>query len=294
MIKRIFKTLVPRSFRSIGRGYKNIRRKLPHLSVIDILLQGRIVLPKPKENYFDDYVRQLSIIIKKIKIYSSLSYIYPFDARTIRLFDRVLICSITVDFNKVLQSDLNEIRNKLFNVNNSAFAKRELKIISSIEELALRISRELEMSSSDRAGELSSFFPSMLYRKPQSLDEAIQKILFYDALFWQMEHYHIGLGRLDLILYEYYIRDLKDGILTHKQAKAKIKDLLKILGKDTSAKSNGLIGDTGQYILLGGVDPFGDTIDNELTELFLELMAELRIPDPKLILRVNKKTTEKV
>ena len=73
-----------------------------------------------------------------------------------------------------------------------------------------------------------------------------------------------------------------------------IKELLLTLGKDTTAKSNGLIGDTGQYILLGGVGSSGETVDNELTVLFLELMTELRIPDPKLILRVNNKTPDEV
>ena len=66
------------------------------------------------------------------------------------------------------------------------------------------------------------------------------------------------------------------------------------LGKDTSSKSFSLTGDTGQYILLGGIDENGNNVDNDLTILFLEIISELRIPDPKVILRVNSRTSDEV
>ena len=48
------------------------------------------------------------------------------------------------------------------------------------------------------------------------------------------------------------------------------------------AKSYSLLGDTGQVILLGGIDKTGHDVSNELTEIFFELFAGLRLPDPKL------------
>lgn len=294
MIKQVVKRMIPRSVIIFGRGINHIRRKQPQLSLWKAIRVGRVVLPKSKANYMDDYVRQFSIILDKLHIDTTQSYIYPFDSKILRVYNRILICSITVDFNKVIMSDLNQIRQQLSLSKDRVFAERELKAINSIEKLASRISKKLSKKKIARAKQLASFFPLMLYRKPQSLDEAIQKILFYDALFWQMEHYHIGLGRLDMILYEYYKRDVKEGVITEEEAKSIIKELLLTLGKDTTAKSNGLIGDTGQYILLGGIDSSGEIVDNELTELFIELMAELRIPDPKLILRVNKNTSNAV
>ena len=56
----------------------------------------------------------------------------------------------------------------------------------------------------------------------------------------------------------------------------------------------GLLGDTGQYILIGGIDQEGKTIQNELTEIFLEIFTEIKVPDPKLIMRVNKKTNDDI
>ena len=51
-------------------------------------------------------------------------------------------------------------------------------------------------------------------------------------------------------------------------------------------------GDTGQYILLGGIDETGKNVHNRLTDLFLEIFTELKFPDPKLILRVNDFTSD--
>ena len=117
---------------------------------------------------------------------------------------------------------------------------------------------------------------------------------YSNALFWQMDHYHIGLGRLDSILCEYYQNDILNGIITESEAKRMIREFILVLGKDTHAKSMSFVGDTGQYILLGGVNEQGLNVDTPLTSLFLEIMAELKIPDPKLILRVNKDTSMQI
>ena len=275
-------------------GYAKLRKKNPQLSNISILFKGVLVHPKDSLYYIDDYVRQFVIITKRIKIEKGQRYIYPFDPLILRMHKRTVISSMTVDFKKILESNLDIIRSHIKVCRDKEFASRELAIIESIEILAKRISGTLKKSKDSRSRELCSFFTSLLYKRPQSLDEAVQKLLFYDALFWQMGHYHIGLGRLDLILMPYYDNDIKNGNLTYAEAKDIITQLVLILGKDTVAKSPSLIGDTGQYILLGGKDQDGNNIDNSLTELFLEVFTELRIPDPKLILRVNEKTSKKV
>jgi formate C-acetyltransferase len=111
---------------------------------------------------------------------------------------------------------------------------------------------------------------------------------------WQVNHGHNGLGRLDLVLAPYYQKDLLQGKLTYNDAKIKLKNMVLILGKQTRDKSAMLIGDTGQYILLGGIGKEGENIDNDLTQMFLEIFEEIRVPDPKLIIRVNEKTTDKI
>ena len=47
------------------------------------------------------------------------------------------------------------------------------------------------------------------------------------------------------------------------------------------------MGDTGQIIILGGEDTKGKYYCNELTYLFIECIKELKLPDPKILLRVS-------
>ena len=86
------------------------------------------------------------------------------------------------------------------------------------------------------------------------------------------------------------MEDVKSGMETYESAKNKLKDFCLLLGRHTSFKSPGLVGDTGQYILLGGIDNEGNNVDNDITRMFLEIFTEIKVPDPKLIFRVNDKT----
>ena len=90
-------------------------------------------------------------------------------------------------------------------------------LIKSIGSLGDRIQSLLGSSNNGRRKELSQMFPDLLYRPANSLDEALQKILFYNALLWQNRLWHNGLGRLDKILYPYYVQDLSIGVLTRER-----------------------------------------------------------------------------
>lgn len=241
-----------------------------------------------------DYVRQFCKITKKIGIGRSHFFVYPFDERYVRVLrkDTSRLMSVTVDYGVILESKLSNLIKKLDK--NDIFSTTSREIIQNIESLQKRIWLLLKKENFEKTKSLLSFFNVMLNRKPQSLHEALQKILFYNALFWQMKHWHNGLGRLDLILIEYYEKDVNSGKLSRDEAKELIKDFCLILGKDLCAKSVSLIGDTGQYILLGGVDKNGNTVQNELTTLFIDTIAEISKPDPKLILRVSENTADNV
>ena len=293
--KKIIKGLIPKKLERIARSYVTIKKRTPGFSIVQAFLQGHRILPDLHIDYRDDYVRQFNAVTNRIHTARTVGeYVYPYDTTILRILSRQLICSITVDYGKVLLSDLRSLHKELTKCKNEQFKKRELSIISTIEKLASKYSKELSCKKTERAKILASYMDTILYREPKSFDEALQKLLFYNALFWQMGHIHIGLGRLDLVLYKYYIDDINSGRITENEARLLIKNFLQTLGKDTLAKSAGLIGDTGQYILLGGIDSMGNTVDNKLTELILETMTELKVPDPKLILRVNKNTSNRI
>lgn len=235
-------------------------------------------------------------IFKKMLCHSKVmarhGYLYPFDPLKVRIVPAgiTLLASITPDYTTILKSDLKKFIQNISASSNSEFHQFQNEIIKAIE-LKAKLVADVKYGN-ERYKRLALKMPELLYRNCTSLDEALQKLLFYNALFWQARHYHNGLGRLDMVLYPYYKHDIDNGVLSEEQAKSFLINFCLTLGSQTAYKSPWLIGDTGQYILLGGVDQDGELIDNELTRLFLEIFTELKVPDPKLIIRVNEHTSD--
>lgn len=296
VIKSLILKLFPNKLRRIINGKYNIASKHGD-GRYKALTRYKVVLSDTTElSRSQDYSRQLNRIVRRLKLRQDLRFVYPLDSHIWREvpIGKTRLASITVDFGKVLDSDLNYLARVISDNQDTDFKKTELSVIAAIEYLAGRISRELTDSDNQDLKVLSGLFPELLYRRPLTLEEALQKLLFYDALFWQMGHQHIGLGRLDLILYPYYHKDIEACRLNYGSAKQLIKDFCDTLHSNYGFKSAGLTGDTGQYILIGGTDKEGSNVDNDITAIFLELFAESPMPDPKLILRVNGSTSQHV
>ena len=270
------------------------RREHPDCSVLDVLKRVKLVGGVHSNSSSNSFVRQSDKMYGMSSIDITSYYIYPYDSWVGRMVYRkkMMITSVTVDYATVLNSDLLTLKAYLLKRDDTEFGKREVGMIDAVMNLRDRIIKELDQRTDERRKTLHEFFDRMLGRNPQSLDEAIQKLLFFNALFWQSGHWQNGLGRLDAVLAPYYEHDIKNKALSRDSAKELIREMCLVLGKDMKAKSRALIGDTGQYILLGGVDKNGNTIHNDLTEIFLEVFTELKVPDPKLILRVNKNTSD--
>lgn len=288
--KDILRKFVP----SVVIAYAVMRRQHPDSGIMKVLANSRFVGGASSRCGTDAFVHQIGKMYKKMKIDNTGEYAYPYDSWMGRIVHRKksMIASVTVDYNKVLESRLCEIEKELTGKRSSPFAEREVMMIEHIRMINNRMVFVFNERTDDRSVKIVEHLTSMLDRIPQSLDEAIQKLLFYNGLFWQAGHWQNGLGRLDMVLGKYYDRDAQKGIITRKEAKRLIREMCVVLGKDMKAKSRALIGDTGQYILLGGVDKKRNTIHNDLTEIFLEVFTELNVPDPKLILRVNKNTSD--
>ena len=114
--------------------------------------------------------------------------------------------------------------------------------------------------------------------------------MFYNQILWQSGHTLNGLGRLDKILCEYYIDDLKSKRITKEKAVKMIDDFINKLHSYYWLKSSALLGDTGQIIILGGTESNGKYFYNDLTYMFIEEIKKLQLPDPKILLRVSNKT----
>ena len=134
-----------------------------------------------------------------------------------------------------------------------------------------------------------------LFERPaEHFFEALQRILFYNQLLWQTGHTLNGLGHLDWILNDLYRHDLETGVLTRGEAKELLKDFFRVLHEYYWFKSAVLLGDTGQIIILGGRGSDGKYHCNDLTYLFIEVSEELRLPDPKIMLRCTADMPEEL
>ncbi len=124
-------------------------------------------------------------------------------------------------------------------------------------------------------------------KRAENLGEALQSILFINGLVWQQGTTLIGLGRVDK-----YLSRFSDEIRSNRDnAKALFHDFLLLLHKDYIRKSNVLLGDTGQVIVLGGQDLEGG---NVITEIILETLHELHTPDPKVVFRYSGMENPKI
>lgn len=290
IIKSIIKSIIPESMIRVCYGYKSMMKTSS--KKVDIF---RVHILYDSHPDTINSVNILKKILNKINPLLSHYYIYPYDPLQKRILPSGYceIVSITPDYKKIIESRLSEKEDRLIrDCPDSQFKAAELGTISIIKDFAARLAETRD--ASEHYPERIKSIPDLLDRDCRTLDEAIQKLLFYNGLLWQYGHRHNGLGRLDMILYPYYKRDVESGRETYDSAKQRIKDMCMVLGAQTKAKSMALIGDTGQYILLGGIDESGKTVENDLTNIFLEVFTEIHIPDPKLILRVNGNTSDKV
>lgn len=249
----------------IWRGLKDFQRQ-------------RWVYPHSK-NDENAYFEQLDGICRKIEIDDTSYFFYPYSKTLHRFFPThcMGIVSITPAYEEVLATDFAVMSDN--------------KVVQALGILIDRVAEK--QSSVARFTEVQHLCKNVLYPS-DSFEEALQKILFFHAMLWQMGHGHNGLGRLDMALFPYYKKDVEEGHLTKEKAKAILQEMIALIGLQTHQKSATLYGDTGQYILLGGIDKEGKNVENELTYLFLEIFSTLSIPDPKLILRVNRHTSKAV
>ncbi len=196
--------------------------------------------------------------------------------------------NLTPDYEKVIKNGLRELKYAESDVSND-FCKSYNLVIDNLIVLARRVIDELRSKHPNRAANIG-FFENMIERPASGFEEAIQRMLFVNQMFWQMDHRLTGLGAWDSILVPYYYADVETGLLDKEKALEILRDLYRVLHEHYEYKSNVLMGDTGQIFVIGKSDADGNYICNDLTYLFIDAMRMEHQSDPKCLLRVNKNT----
>ena len=125
---------------------------------------------------------------------------------------------------------------------------------------------------------------------------------FYEAcLFIKLSTYflrwtmvsHLGLGRFDQYMYDFYLADLERGISKDELFET-LEEFFISLNYDSDTYFGIQKGDNGQSMMLGGFDKDGNSVYNELSEMCMKASLELGLIDPKINLRVGKNTPDEI
>lgn len=220
---------------------------------------------------------QVCRLIRRVDIYSNKNFSYFYSIDTLKYLhrDSQILDNYSIDYYWVTYSDFHCL-----------FSKNDGKYHRIVSEFRKYIDRALNNASISKDGyeEIKSLFS----RPAIHFHEAIQRIIFVNQWLWQTGHKHNGFGHLDWILYDLYRSDIDSGYITKEDARQYLRDFFNVLHDKCWFKSTMLLGDTGQIIILGGLGKDGQYRCNELTYLFIEVSKELKLPDPKVLLRVSK------
>ena len=189
----------------------------------------------------------------------------------------ILLENIAIDYSIVLENSIQDLLVKY----------PQNRFVQLLKQEVFRIKPVLNKNQ-------EGLFDDFYNKKCSSFAGALQRILFVNQVCWQTGHRLIGLGRLDKLLDPYYNNDIKTKNFSIDNAKELLKEFFVLLNKDYSFKSNTLLGDVGQIIILGGLEPNGDYFESDLTSIILKVLTSLNLPDPKALLRVSKKTSKKL
>ncbi len=125
---------------------------------------------------------------------------------------------------------------------------------------------------------------------PTSFREALQFFRILHFALWLEGNYHNTCGRFDKYMYPYFKADMDKGVLNEESALALIEDFFLSFNKDSDLYVGVQQGDNGQSMVLGGIDENGNDCFTELSKLCLVASRNLKMIDPKINLRVSKKT----
>lgn len=194
-----------------------------------------------------------------------------------RIFD-----NCTVNYDIVVNKSFRYLKEML---ENSEFAANEIRVMDAFEEYLNRCRKN--KSVSDRYTRQFDAAKTLFERPAATFFEALQRILFFNQFLWQTGHKLNGLGHLDWMLIDLYREDIRTGRMTQDDADWMLRDFFRVLHEHYWFKSSALLGDTGQIIILGGLGRDGGYRCNELTYRFIQISEELKLPDPKVLLRCS-------
>ncbi len=237
-------------------------------------------IPSSFVSYKKNRVHQFSFLFERTKIDLSPNKRFQFwiDEDLHFINHGPLNDALSPDFSIILTSSIDDLLKQYENVS-STVAIANHQILLSVKEYIERVIHEMSLPAYEKT---RKSFKNMISSSTSSLEDALQRILFWSSLFWQSGHSHIGLGRFDKLIAP-YLNDVNDRELIEI-----LIDFFRELHRFYDFKSCGLLGDTGQIIILGGKELDGSYYSNRATYGCIKALAQIKLPDPKILLRVSR------
>lgn len=215
------------------------------------------------------------------------------------LHEKGVVCNISPDYGTTIRLGLaarrQEIEKRMTDASLSedqlSFLRAALKSVSALQSF---IGKYAEYAEKIGETETARVLRTIRTEGAQSLREALQLLRALHFSLWEAGNYHNTLGRFDQYIYPYYQQDIEQGHLTQEEAFELVEEFFLMCNKDSDLYPGIQQGDNGQSLVLGGRDIKGNCLFNELSEMCLRASYELQLIDPKINIRVDKNTPEKI
>ena len=225
-----------------------------------------------------DKINQIDILLKKTKIDTNLKYgfFYSLDEMICIYHSGIVIDNMPCDYDFLITHSIEEMKG--MGCDKSIRVNTELLVA-----IETYINKVCSLLKEEGKQEVATIIENIAKTSSNTLRDALQRILFWNQILWQTNHRLVGLGRLDKTLDKYEIDENSETL---------IKNFLLAIHCYYIYKSSAMAGDTGQVIVVGGTERNGEYFCNEYTYLILKAIMQLNLPDPKVVLRVSKKTPD--
>ena len=215
--------------------------------------------------------------------------------------EKGVVFNLTADFGPAIRDGLDarlaQMRERL----DRARAEGDAEGVDFLENAILSVEAVLELAERYRAaaearglGDVAETLARVPRLGARTFREALQSLRVLHYAMWCEGEYHCGLGRIDQYLLPYYEADLAAGRLDRDGALELLEEFFVACNRDSDLYIGVQQGDNGQSVMLGGVTRDGRPAFNDLSRLCLEACGELRLVDPKINLRVDKKTPPEI